>query len=146
MTSTELHKAFIETRYIVKACDLFSEEIVLRIGQPAFSLEATLPNIKQWAFITASNPLPNILTPAENHQRHIRLRKLLLEMGYPIYEAVGISADGGWQEESLLVANISLKEANAMANRFGQLAFVFGTEGKVSELVYTGTGIKNAIE
>jgi hypothetical protein len=137
MSKTDLHQAFWETRYVVKTGGPISEAIVLRIGQNAKTLEDALPHANNWAFITAANPLPEILTPDENQNRQDKLRKLLKEMGYIFYEGVGVSADAHWQEDSMLIVNITRKDANTIAHHFGQMAFVYGTLRKVTELVYT---------
>jgi len=60
MTSDSLHHAFLDTRYIVH----LDADVTLRIGGSSAELLARLPHLSSWAFVTAWNPLPEILTMA----------------------------------------------------------------------------------
>jgi len=133
MNRDEIHRAFLETRYIVNT----GGEVVLRIGDPVRELLLRLPHIRTWAFLTAWNPLPDILPLSENRERNARMERDLITSGYRIHPGIGVSADGQWSEESLLVEDITAEAAREIAERFGQLAFVFGTAESGNALVYT---------
>jgi hypothetical protein len=47
--------------------------------------------IKTWAFITAWNPLPEILTKSENDIRNNQLKVQLMEEGFVFHPGIGIS-------------------------------------------------------
>jgi hypothetical protein len=89
------------------------------------------------AFITAWNPLPDILSKAENEQRNEDLQQYLLDRGYPIHKGIGISKDQTWSEESFFIENIELEDARTASAKFGQLAFVYGERKHVNQLVFT---------
>ena len=141
MNSAELHQAFIQTRYIIKAGKEFPAEMVLQIGEPTSQLEELLPHLQTWAFVTAYNPLPDILSQEENEKRHQQLCDYLSRHAIRYYAAVGISSDGTWQEESLFIENISEKNAIQTAEYFGQLAIVFGYRTHEAKLLYTQKGL-----
>lgn len=133
MTDDSLHQAFLDTHYTVH----LEPDITLHIGGSNTNLLTALPHLTSWAFITAWNPLPNILNVEENLARNKLLRARLEQEGYVIQEGTGISADGTWAEASFLIENITLTDAHTMAKGFGQLAFVYGDREKGNELVYT---------
>ena len=133
MTDDSLHQAFLDTHYTVH----LEQDITLHIGGGNAGLLTALPHLISWAFITACNPLPNILNVEENLARNKMLRARLEENGYIIHEGTGISADGTWAEASFLIENITRADAHTLARDFGQLAFVYGDREKWNELVYT---------
>jgi hypothetical protein len=133
MKTNEIEQAFLETNYIVH----LQSDIVLKIGEMAADLVEHLPLLKNWAFITAWNPLPDILSNAENEQRNEDLQQYLLDRGYSIHKGVGISKDQTWSEDSFFIENISLEDARQASAKFGQLAFVFGDRKHVNQLVFT---------
>jgi hypothetical protein len=95
------------------------------------------PLLETWAFVTAWNPLPDILTKAENEKRNEDLQRHLLDQGYSILKGIGISKDQNWSEESFFIENIQLEEARTASVKFGQLAFVFGDRKNGNQLVFT---------
>jgi hypothetical protein len=133
MKTTEIEQAFLETSYIVH----LQSDIVLKIGEMTADLMEHLPLLKTWAFITSWNPLPDILSKAENEQRNEDLQQYLLERGYSIHKGIGISKDQSWAEESFFIENIELEDARAASAQFGQLAFVYGERESVNQLVFT---------
>jgi hypothetical protein len=96
-----------------------------------------LPLLKTWAFITSWNPLPDILSKAENEQRNEDLQQYLLDRGYSIHKGIGISKDQSWAEESFFIENIELEDARTASAQFGQLAFVYGDKDSGNQLVFT---------
>jgi hypothetical protein len=133
MKSTEIEQAFLETNYIIH----LQGEIVLRIGEIPADLLEQLPLLETWAFITAWNPLPDILSKAENQLRNATLQRHLIDLGYTIHNGIGISKDQSWSEESFFIENISLEDARQASAKFGQLAFVFGDRKNGNQLVFT---------
>lgn len=133
MNTKEIEKAFLETSYIIH----LQGEIVLRIGEIPADLLAQLPSLETWAFITAWNPLPDILSKAENEQRNEDLQRFLIDRGYSIHKGIGISKDQTWSEESFFIENIELEDARTASAKFGQLAFVYGDKDSGNQLVFT---------
>ena len=133
MKTTEIEQAFLETNYIIH----LQGEIVLRIGEIPADLLKQLPSLETWAFITAWNPLPDILSKAENDLRNAALQRHLIDHGYTVHNGIGISKDQSWSEESFFIENISLEDARQASAKFGQLAFVYGDRKNGNQLVFT---------
>jgi hypothetical protein len=133
MKTNEIEQAFLETSYIIH----LQSEIVLKIGEIPADLLEHLPLLKTWAFITAWNPLPDILSKVENEQRNEHLQQYLLDRGYSIHKGIGISKDQSWSEKSFFIENISLADARTASAQFGQLAFVYGDRESGNQLVFT---------
>ena len=133
MQSTEIEQAFLETSYIIH----LQGEIVLRIGEMPADLLKQLPSLETWAFITAWNPLPDILSKAENDVRNAALQRHLIDQGYTVHNGIGISKDQSWSEESFFIENINLDDARQASAKFGQLAFVYGDRKNGNQLVFT---------
>ena len=132
----ELKIAFLNTSYTIKKNKIFKEDIVLKIGEKV-DFSSMLPNLKEWAFITAWNPLPNILSNEQNKQRNSLLSADLKKQGFQYHLARGISEDGKWFEDSFFIENISKRKARFYAKKFGQLAFVYCAKNATIELVFT---------
>jgi hypothetical protein len=135
MTFEENHLAFITTNYIILQNDIFHIDVILKIGIINEINQDIL--IKEWAFITAWNPLPEILTLEENLERNNALLTELISLGYVCHLGKGVSSDGKWQEESFFIENIDKHTALTISNKYGQLAFVHGVLNKEAELVYS---------
>ena len=129
MTPDQLHQAFFNTSFKV----LGETEFIIKID--IIILEVQLFN--SWAFITAWNPSPEILSPEENRNRNKNLENDIIKFGLKYSNGIGISADEQWSEKSFFIENISLDNANELAAKYGQLAYVFGTKNEVAALLYT---------
>ena len=136
MNKLELEAAFLKTNYTVLKNDIFKEEIVWKIGEKN-ELSSALPSLIEWAFITAWNPLPEILSNEQNKQRNTAFITELNKNGFVSHLGLGISADGKWFEESIFIENISKAKAMFYAKKYGQLAFVHGIKNQKAELIFT---------
>jgi len=128
MTNEETHQAFLETVYTVfnnPNFDIRISEIVVEKS-----------SLASWAFITAWNPLPQIVSLEENKQRNKKLENDLNQLDLIYTNGIGVSKDGLWSEESFFIENISLDKARELAVKYGQLAFVFGSKNNKAALVY----------
>ena len=134
MDSNQIEQAFLETNYIA---EIENNPIVLKIGETPDNLIQRFPKIKTWAFITAWNPLPDILTKSENDIRNNQLKVQLKEEGLIFYPGVGISKNEDWSEDSFFIENIELETANDISLKFGQLAFLYGDIAKGNQLIFT---------
>uniref|UniRef100_UPI0040494B10 DUF3293 domain-containing protein n=1 Tax=Flavobacterium sp. TaxID=239 RepID=UPI0040494B10 len=129
MTKQEIHQAFLDTTYKVFAKPNF----IIKINK----VIAETQHLNSWAFITAWNPLPKILTIEQNRQRNRQLEDDLIKLDLKYCTSIGISEDDKWSEESFFIENISVPKANQLAVKYGQLAFVFGQKNEVAELIYS---------
>jgi hypothetical protein len=93
--------------------------------------------INTWAFITAWNPLPKILTKLENNIRNNQLKIQLNEEGFIFHLGVGISKNEDWSEDSFFIENIDLETANDLSLKYGQLAFLYGDKLNGNQLIFT---------
>lgn len=133
MDTDKIETAFLETNYII----LLENKIALKIGDMPSQLFSEYPQIKTWAFLTAWNPLPDILTKSENDIRNNQLKIQLKEQGFNFYPGVGISKNEDWSEDSFFIENIDLETANQISLKFGQLAFLYGDKVKGNQLIFT---------
>lgn len=124
-----LHQAFLNTTYRV----LKRPIINLKINQ----LHPELDYLKNWAFITAWNPLSKNLSLEDNQKRNQSLEEDIKVLGLKYYSAIGISQDEKWSEESFFIENIELVKANELALKYDQWAFVHGLMGTNAILYYT---------
>lgn len=132
MTPEEIHLTFLSTNFIIQKNDVFPVDIILKIG----SFHHLNLNIKTWAFITAWNPLPTILTYEENVVRNNNLLSDINNDGYVCHLGKGVSADGKWEEESFFIENINKANTLELAVKYGQMAFVYGELNHEAELIY----------
>lgn len=128
-----LRQAYEATCYEVEG---FSQPIC--IGKTSPDADDVLKRIvaASWAFITAYNPGSAQLPAQENEMRNAALRLALRQ--YFVLNGIGRGVDGNWPPEpSFWVAGISLSDAIALAEEYGQNAIVFGRPGGVAQLVMT---------
>jgi len=129
MTTEQLQQAFLNTSYKVVAKTEFTIKIDTIIPE--------VQNLNSWAFITAWNPLPEILSIEENRIRNKNLEEDIIKVGLKYYKGIGISEDEQWSEESFFIENISQDKANEWAEKYNQLAYVFGYKNEKANLIYT---------
>jgi hypothetical protein len=111
---------------------------VLRIGQycPELAAWHAANRVVETAFLTAANPGSRLLSDSENHVRHEQLISLVER--YPFAPGCGEDPDHEWPDEpSLLIGGLTVSEAQDLARRFGQNAFVHIGLGACPRLVWT---------
>lgn len=69
-----MHQEFLETDYIIFKNQLFKKDVVLKINQSADVVYFARDDLKTCAFITARNPLPEILSLDVNQSRNLELK------------------------------------------------------------------------
>jgi hypothetical protein len=125
----ELNQAFLNTTYRV----LQSPIIDIKINQTTKEFDM----LENWAFITAWNPSPDILSLEENQNRNKQLEQDIKQLGLKYSLGLGIAEDGNWSEESFFIENIDLNKVNELASKYVQLAFVYGIRGENATLYYS---------
>ena len=136
MNNTELTGAFLKTNYTILPDDVFKEKAILKIGE-IVDLNSILPDLEEWTFITAWNPLPEILSNEVNRKRNTDLMNELKENGFKLHLGIGISDDDKWSEDSFFIENISKEKSLYYAKKYGQIAFVHGKKNHKAELVFS---------
>jgi hypothetical protein len=129
------HQAFLETKYVILPNQYHKEAIKIIIGKELTELDV-YPDFKSFGFLTAWNPLPNILTDEENILRNQELKVDIENLGYYVYDGFGVSKDELWQEASFFILNIDLEILKVLSKKYGQLAFVYGQKYSLSGLIY----------
>lgn len=136
MNINELKQVYLNTNYTIYKNLIFKEELILNIHKEA-NFKNTLPELKEWAFITAWNPNSIELTKQENEQRNACLLDDINSKGFASHLGCGISQDGKWPEDSFFIENISKEEALFYALKYKQCAFVYGKVNQMPELIWT---------
>jgi hypothetical protein len=129
MTQQQIHQAFLNTTYKVISTPSFSIKINTIVPEAQ--------HLNSWAFLTAWNPLPEILSDVENKKRNQQLEKDLKSVSLVYCKAIGISEDEKWSEESFFIENISKVQIQTLAVKYGQLAYVYGIKNEKAQLIYT---------
>jgi len=131
--SIDLVKAYYSTTYKTIAKPIFS----ITIGKFSKRLNNYLEkeNITKWAFISAENPYSIALTEEENSKRNNRLEAILKKNSNIYCSGIGVPIDEKWQpEKSYLIFNLSIEQANEIAESFQQNAYVYGEIDNIPEL------------
>ena len=123
--SPELIRAYREAHYIV-----LDEGTEIRLQVDTFNLELarlmSSKNVRTASVLTAYNPYSEVKTKQDNELAQMQLRQRLEELGIATLEAVGRDAKEQWEPEpSVLALDLTLKEAETLADKFGQNAFIW---------------------
>ena len=127
-------QAYLSTSYVTEKPDLS-----IKIGEMNRPLNVFLfdNNSFFWAFVSASNPYSSMLSDNENELLHNNLIEIVKENKFRFVEGLGVPSDESWKaEKSLLILDISKKEAIELGKHFNQNAIVFGQLNQVPELVF----------
>lgn len=128
--------AFLATTYRVDPPD--GRHADLRVGQGHPQLDQWLERhgVRHWTFLTACNPMSQLVDPAQNQERMAELRAALAAEGWIFWPGAGIGDDGAWPAEpSVLILGMAEAAGRAWARRFQQLAIVCGEHGGPARLV-----------
>lgn len=122
------HEQRLDARYRASLYVIHSgaTRIETRIDRPCAELAQLLRrcSVGTAVLVSACNPDSQPLPPECNLLRQRALEDELNEQDFAFLPALGRSDDGDWQEPSVLVLGISEAEAQAVAARWGQRAFV----------------------
>lgn len=132
----DLINSFLNTNYTVYPEE--GKQFIININQANFELHQFLNefNASTFAFITAWNPQSNLLSPQKNQARNKQLQEDLKD--YTIFPAAGVPANGeNWiPEASFFILNIKKEDAFTLAEKYDQLAFVFGEINELPKLIW----------
>jgi len=135
--AARLEAAYRATRYRLASA---GGPIVLEVGARAPALDRLLAaaGARRWAWLTAVNPGARQLGAAENAARLAALDAELARGGRAALPGVAVDLAGAWpDEESRLVLDLDVGTARALAERFGQVAFLAGEAGAEVRLEWT---------
>lgn len=116
----------------------YSPALNIKIDQENEDLTVFLfdNNAYTWAFVSASNPYSIKISDQENQQNHKTLLEWVQKQGYRFLEGEGKHPHEDWLEKSVLILDISKKDAVELGEKFKQNAIVFGYFNKAPELIF----------
>jgi hypothetical protein len=123
--SPELIRAYREAHYIVLD---EGTEIPLQVGTVNLELARLMSNknARTASVLTAYNPYSEVKTKQYNELAQMQLRQRLKEMGIATLDAIGRDAKERWEPEpSVLALDLTLKQAENLADEFAQNAFIW---------------------
>ena len=135
MSQENYNESFMNTVFKVMVDDTRSYDI--RVGSESVLEDLNMPDVSSWAYITAWNPLPITYSLEENRMRNQSLKSDLNAINLEYIDGVGMAIDGSWQEESVFVKNISKEQAEQLAQKYEQVAYLFAHRNEKAQLVYT---------
>ncbi|HHH54593.1 MAG TPA: GNAT family N-acetyltransferase [Bacteroidetes bacterium] len=97
-------------------------------------IDSLLKNEEGWAFITAHNPLPEILSDQENEKRNKSLEKDIKKNNLSFLNCKNNLDD--WEESGFLIKNIDLDQAINWGKKYKQKAIVYAKINKPAELIF----------
>ncbi len=130
-----LERAYRETAYQVRL--VRGGRATIRIGQILPEALQVLAADAGWAFLTAWNPGSRPCDRLANRRAQRALLQALAADGWSWRPAIGAGREG-WHEPSLWIPGLPSSEAEKLARRFGQCAWVeAGPRGRAC-LRYSG--------
>lgn len=113
------------------------QQVPVRVGEPASELAPLLDalGVQQWAFITAWNPLSELLPVAENARLNAHLFQSIGDHHHA--SAIALPDDTSWpREPGFVLFDMPLMQLLALAEQFKQHAIVVGQQGNEPELLW----------
>jgi Protein of unknown function (DUF3293) len=123
--SPYLIKAYREAIYVVHLGD---GEIALQVGKANAALAQLMQDWKVTtaAFLTAFNPYSQVVDPTENEARQKSIWSDAQPMCPKIFPGIGRDKNDQWPHElSMLALGIRLEDAQTLADRYEQNAFLW---------------------
>lgn len=132
-TSIELERAYREALYVVHAGE---KSIPLKVGNSSSEMAdlMNLHGVNNAALITAFNPRSVLVSVQENVRNHNALVADINALGLESLSGEGGDVSNAWPSEpSVLALGISLGDAELLADRYRQNAFLWiaGDDGSV---------------
>lgn len=141
MLDEALLKAYNETEYRL----LLEPVIVLVPGQISSAADDLLNSLRSsfGIVLTAYNPMSVTKTEAENDQAQSQLIQDIILQGFKYLPAEGVGMDGLWPPEpSIFLCGLNFTEANDLAVKYQQAAFVEIQIGSPAKVVITDFNVK----
>ena len=142
----EFTEALLEAYRQAEYVAFVQPEISLRVGEGSAPLNALLAaeGASSAAFVTAYNPDSKTFADKWNRELGMFLEHDTGVKGFKYIHGEGRDPSGEWQpEQSLLILGINKDEANGLARKYAQNAFVFVKAGEAPELVVTDRSYSN---
>lgn len=138
MRKKELERAYFNTLYSVFSAD---KAYAVKISEPIVKEVTTLlDNTKNHSgvILTAWNPHSNEASRNENNRQNYALSQDLIRNNFIYYDALGEGQDTSWEaEESFFIIDISKEQAEHLAVKYKQNAYVWLQKNKPVELIFS---------
>jgi hypothetical protein len=115
-----------------------NKSFILKIKKKSLDLEALMKkhNLFTGAYVTAYNSQGKQTEPLINARQQKLLLGDIRRTGLPFLDGFGEDTTGNWKSEpSFLILGITLEDAEALGERYGQNAFVWIENDYVPQLV-----------
>ena len=136
--NTDLEQHYLDTVYLVF---LDNKQYGVKIGEenlPVIQQQFDIHNVTTAAIVTAWNPRSQAIDFQQNKFRNSDLYNFLQEQNAIFYEALGKGKDPSWPaEEGYIVFGLSKSEADELAVRYEQNAYVWLEADQPVALEYT---------
>jgi hypothetical protein len=122
--SPNLIRAYREAKFVVES----NTPITLLVGKCNKDLSALLSDHKKStaAFITAFNPYSRVQTEQENLEAQNKLLIDIKKLGFKAINGYGQDIEEEWpREDSTLIIGITESQAEALADKYSQNAFIW---------------------
>jgi hypothetical protein len=132
----QLERAYCNTNYVVLRPE---GDLVIRIGEPCWALDELLNarGVREWAFVSASNPRSDLLCEQENLARHENLLRAVSDLAVELLPGESRADAADWPaERSVLLLGLSAATARALGKRFEQNAIVYGEVADLPWLIW----------
>ena len=133
----KLALAYRDARYVVHTG---RDRLCFAIGRADAIADAGMRRAgcrTHWCLITPCNPGSRRLPARQNERRLALMRAIVQRHGWRMLPAYNAAADGRWAEPGLCLLDRPLLQAQRIARRFGQSAWVLGQLGAAPQLVWT---------
>jgi Protein of unknown function (DUF3293) len=135
--SPALLDAYRRTQYLIFVGDL-QIELEIDTHSPQLAELLRRESRQSAAVLTAWNPRSEPRSEAENRAAQIDLLRLLKTLPVVSYSGENRARDNAWPiEPSVLVLGVDRATAQALAQRFGQLAFLWSDTSAIPQLMET---------
>ncbi len=126
-----LRQRYTETDYFISD----DPPLLFKIGHQSDDLSILLASlgVESAAFLTAWNPGSKQLSEEDNDDRQSALLSEIESLRHNYL--VGYGEQGDWREYSYLVLGIAREDASALAQQFGQFAYLWIDQGGTAELI-----------
>ena len=132
MTKEALVLKFRETDYIVDD----DPPLIIKVGEQNDALRALFASfgVETGAFMTAWNPGGELADIDTNYDKQAELLTEIENLRLNYFVGEGVHPHGDWQEDSYLVLGIQQGDADQLAQKFHQAAYVWLPISGVPEL------------
>lgn len=125
--SADLVRSYRDAQYVIHG-DFGGITLKVDESSPKLCELMKMYEVKSAAFLTAFNPFSVLLSPEENTKNHNALIADISSLKLKQISGEGGDPSGDWSKElSILVLGISLQDAECLADRYRQNAFLWIT-------------------